>query len=75
MSTAERLRLHRRAVQVLQAIEQIEATLRVHPEVWFRQQPAARQVMALDDLQAIDDLTFETEARLALCPLKRGGAR
>lgn len=75
MTTAQQLRLHRRAVQVLDAMGTIEHALAQDDEAKFRAADPAEQVRILDDLETIEELTFETEARLTLCPLKPGGAR
>lgn len=75
MTTTERLRLHHRAILVLTEIQRIEDTTRAFAQEWFERQAPEDQAKALEQMQQADQLGFEAEARLALVPLKTGGAR
>ena len=75
MNTAERLKLHKRAVMVLDALHTIEAV--AHADLspkHFRAHCKQHGRNTLDALRLADKITYETEARLTLCPLS-GGAR
>lgn len=72
LSTADRLRLHQRAVAVLTEIARIEDVLRVTPPEWFEQTDDDARMVSLNELSRVDNLGFEFEMKLALAPIKKG---
>lgn len=76
MTTAERLKLHRRGAYAAEMLQEIEVTLQVHPAEtgWFLRAAEDVKTATLHRLQEVDGLAHATIARLSLVPLA-GGAR